>query len=354
MGAFLLVLLFSTDFRGVWVPRWALSDESRIFTYLDGEFNHIFLQVFALGEAYYPSQYAPTKRSSDIWLHEFIAEAHRRNIKVSAWVNVFYSWGLAPRPLHGYHPMNRHPNWYLCDDQERSMLEYDIAEIQRLGLEGYYLAPANDQAKSYIFTIIKEILDSYAFDGIHLDYVRYPGVRFIYDAELRSKFMRLYYIDPLDLAEEPAISTRYSMWGYDDLQSKWRDFVHQDLTLFIRDLSLLIKRQNPHLFFSAAVKPDYMDARYSYFQDWATWLDAGYVDLVCLMAYTRNIRGYMKKTLKAIDDPARVVFGLGLFLLSPSDLARQVDDIRAQPFGGVVFFSYDHLKETRAYLNALK
>lgn len=354
MSILLLLLLTTTNFRGVWVPRWALSDKNNIFTHLEGEFNHIFLQIFALGEAYYPSQYVPSKISSDVWLREFITEAHRRNIKVSAWINVFYSWGFASWPHHTYHPVNRYPNWYLCDDQGRSMLEYDIAEIKRLNLEGYYLAPANEQVKRYIFTVVKEILDTYDFDGIHLDYVRYPNAHLIYDADLRSKFMRLYYIDPLDLQVKSDITTRYSIWGYDDLSSKWTDFVHQDLTHFIRDLNIFIKQQDASVLFSAAVKPNYVDARYSYFQDWATWLNAGYIDLVCLMAYTRNIKGYITKTLKGVHDPSRVTFGLGLYVLDPSDVVRQVQLIRVQPFGGVVFFSYDHLKENRAYLNALR
>ena len=75
MGIFILLFVCYTDFKGVWIPRWSIPDKHEIFIHLDGKFNHIFLQIFALGEAYYPSKYAPSKIHSDTWLKQFLNEA---------------------------------------------------------------------------------------------------------------------------------------------------------------------------------------------------------------------------------------------------------------------------------------
>jgi len=343
-----------TDIRGIWVPRWSLSDENRIFTYLDDEFNHIFLQVFALGEAYYPSVYAPSKRSSDVWLKEFLTEAHRRNIKVSAWINTHYSWGFAPYTKDERHPINSHPAWFLVDNSGRSMLDYDVEEIQRLGLEGYYLSPAHPGVQAYLFAIAHEIMEKYAFDGIHLDYVRYPGPRFKDEVSLRTKFTRVYYIDPEMSFNEEFDKQHYGIWGCDDLRDKWRSFAHEDLTAFIKRLNESVKQRYPSAIVSAAVKPNYVSAKNDFNQNWLSWLDCGYVDLVCLMAYTKHLKNYLTKTKNAVKDPQRVAFGLALYILNPETIQSQVQLVDDQPFGGVVYFSYDQLKENRAYLNALK
>lgn len=354
MGVFILLFVFYTDFKGVWIPRWSIVDKNDMFTHLDGKFNHIFLQIFALGEAYYPSQYAPNRVQSDRWLKEFLNEAHRRKIKVSAWINVFYSWGYAPKTKNQNHPINRQPNWYVQDRFGRSMLDYDINELKSLGTEGYYLSPSNTQVRSYLTNIAEEIISKYDFDGIHLDYIRYPSSEFIYDVSLRSKFMRKYYIDPKNIFTKSELKTRFSLWGCDDLKKRWREFICNNLTIFVKDLNENLKKNRPGIQISVAVKPNYLTARYEYYQDWMAWLNSGLVDFVCLMSYDKHIETDLNKILKVVKEPHRVTVGLGLYLLSPEEIKRQVELVKSKPFSGIVFFSYDQLKENREYLNTLK
>lgn len=347
-------MIATTDFRGVWIPRWSLNDQNRIFSYLDGHFNHIFLQVFALGEAYYPSAFAPSKRPSDAWLVDFLAEAHQRNIKVSAWINAYYSWGFAPFPMNERHPVNSHPGWFLSDRTGRSILDYSIEELQRLGLEGYYLSPAHPGVQAYLIALAHEMLSAYDFDGIHLDYIRYPGPDFVDPVSLESKFMRMYYVNPLCGLEREENQRRYGTWGCDDIRQKWDSFVHEDLTAFIKRFSATMRQYHGPVLISAAVKPNCVSATNDFHQDWVTWLNAGYIDLVCLMSYTKNLQYYFMRTNNVVHDPSRVTFGIGIYLLSPETVRAQVHLVDEQPFGGVVFFSYDRLKENPAYLDALK
>lgn len=352
MGLFILLLCTYTDIKGVWVPRWSIKDQNAIFDNLDGRFNHIFLQIFALGEAYYPSSYVPVKKKSDEWLIVFLEQAHRRNIKVSAWINVFYSWGFAPKS-NNKHPINQQPNWYVRDLNNRSIVDYTVEELKQINTEGYYLAPANPQVQNYILNIAQEIIRRYDFDGIHFDYIRYPNSSFVYDTNLRSKFMRDFYIDPLDLIKKEEIGARYGIWGYDDLAAKWQEFAPNDLTFFVQYLNERLKAERPDLLISAAVKPNYQSAHYDYNQNWSEWLNAGYLDFVCLMAYGKHIKSALNKALKVVDDPYRVTVGLGLYVLSPEQIKQQVNYVRSRDFSGVVFYSYDQLKENKAYLDAL-
>ncbi|MDH4210653.1 MAG: family 10 glycosylhydrolase [candidate division WOR-3 bacterium] len=344
-----LVLSFSLDFRGIWVPRWSIDDHENIFATLDNRFNHVFLQVFALGEAYYPSENTVVKRYDDQWLRDFLTEAHRRNIKVSAWLNVFYSWGYADRTRDMRHPINRHPNWYAEDRTGTSILDYGVEELKHMGIEGYYLTPANNQVFDYIMEVATELLEKYEFDGVHLDYCRYPSRRFIYDVSLRSKFMREYSVDPTDFGS-PEFEQRFSIWGSADLDNRMQKVVRDDLTRFVGALSARVKRSRPYIEVSVAVKADYQSAAADFYQDWPLWLNTGLVDYVCLMAYGNDIGGILDKAMRIVDDPQKVAVGLGVYRLNTDRIAAQVRQVASLPFSGVVFFSYEELRKNRGYL----
>ena len=346
-------LTFSLDFRGVWIPRWSVHDGERIFTVLDGRFNHVFVQVFALGESWYPSEIAPRRVGIDDWLTEFIAEAHRRRIKVSAWINVFYSWGLAPVTKDEKHPINSHPNWYVTDRNGRSILELTPDELRAGIMEGYYLAPAHPEAREYLCRIVEELARRYDLDGIHFDYIRYPNNRFIWDQPLRTKFSRRYYVDPRSLWQSDSINARFGPAGYEDLESRWQASIHDDLTELVAELSRRIKAVKPAMLVSAAVKPDYRSARDDYYQDWISWVNQGTVDFVCLMAYGRSIQPTLNRDLEVLREPQRVIVGLAAYLLDAAAIREQVEQIRRQPFGGITIFSYEDIKKNPAYTAVL-
>ena len=352
MVLFSLLLCCTLEVRGIWIPRWSIDDYQNIFATLDGRFNHVFLQVFALGEAYYPSRIVPSKRRDDKWLRDFLMAAHARKIKVSAWINVFYSWGYAPRSKDLRHPINMHPNWYVHDAAGNSILSLGIDALRRRGIEGYYLAPASVQVRDYLYEIVDELMDNYEFDGVHLDYCRYPGRDFMYDVALRSKYMREHCIDPVDLSQ-PEYDYRYGTWGHTELQRHWREFARADLTQFIGELRARLVVKSPAPVLSVAVKPDHRVARRDFQQDWPQWVDQNLVDFVCLMAYSNNIEHILTEAAAAVDDPGRVLVGLGIYRLSPARIRVQVKSVAARPFRGVVLFSYEELRKNTVFLDAL-
>ncbi len=345
-----ILLIAHLNIKAIWIPRWWIKDHPAIISTLNNRFNHIYLQIFALGQAYYGSEYTPNKIVNDQWLKNLIRQAHQHRIKVSAWINVFYSWGYASRTTDPFHPLNRNPNWYVTDVRGRTILNYQPEELRRMGIEGYFLAPANPRVQAYIINIIKEIIKKYDFDGIHLDYIRYPDEKFIYDYSLRSKFLRKYYIDPANLT---GLKERLGPWGYEDLRYKYNVFVNNDLTRFIARIRKTINRIRPGLELSVAVKPNILDARTRFYQDWPEWLNQGLVDYVCLMSYTPYIRRILNKTRKSIKNPRGVIIGLGAYYLSPERIKNQIEIVRQSPFSGISFFSYETLKKNPEYLRLL-
>ncbi|MEO0095602.1 MAG: family 10 glycosylhydrolase [candidate division WOR-3 bacterium] len=350
---FLFICIFNLcDFRGIWIPRWSLDDKQKIFEVIDNKFNHIFLQIFGNGEAYYPSEIAPVRINDDRWLKEFLYQAHLKGIKVSAWINVFYSWGYGEKIANVRHPINFVPDWYVFDKNQRAILDYNIEELKKLNIEGYYLAPAHPSVRIYLLKIIEEVLNKYDFDGIHLDYIRYPKEEFIYDIHLRTKFIRRFFYDPLEFDGEQ-IKTRLGLTGVCDFGIIWRNFVNNDLTEFVIQIKERVKSITSDCLVSAAVKPDWAVARSEFFQDWLSWVNNDYIDFVCLMAYTNDIERIIQKTLRNVKNPEKIVIGLGIYNLSPGIIKKQIDLIKKTPFSGYVYFSYEQLKENSNYVEII-
>jgi len=354
-GLVFLCLVNIASFRGVWIPRWSLSRGFDVILsdLAAGQFNHCFVQIFALGETYYPSRLAPNKQLFSAGrLKEFIHQAHTRNIKVHAWFNLFYiaSYNApSPDPLH---PINRRPDWFVWEQGGRPILSFLQYEIERAGLEGYYVAPANYWVKEHFKSIILEAIKEYDFDGVHLDYVRYPSKDFAYDPATRTSFARMTYVDPEDLySNRDALTARVGLSGAVDLGERWFHFLCDDLSTFVYSLNIEIKRQKPGIYLSAAVKPNPVQARAEYYQDWATWINRGYIDFVCLMAYTKNLKSILTHVEQNVMYQDRVMAGLGLYIQSPGELEQQVKLLNAYDLGGIVFFSYEDIRKNRAFLS---
>ncbi|MCX7995499.1 MAG: family 10 glycosylhydrolase [candidate division WOR-3 bacterium] len=349
----LCILIFNaTHLRGIWIPRWSINDNQKIFEIIDDKFNHIFLQIFGNGEAYYSSKIAPVRIKDDRWLKEFIDYAHSRGIKVSAWINIFYFWGYGPRTGDLRHPINFAQDWFLLDRNGKSILRYTPDELMKMNIEGYFLAPANPSVRIYLLKIIEEIITQYDFDGVHLDYVRYPHEDFVYDIYLRTKFQRQYFYDPLFIYTD-SLKMRFGLTGICDLERIWKNFINADLTEFIIQIRDKIRSLRPGCLLSAAVKPDFSSARKEFYQDWLNWVNNGYVDFVCLMAYTKDIEGIINKTLKNVKYPEKITLGLGIYNLSPEVIRNQIYMVKRTPFSGFVYFSYTQLKKNRKYLDII-
>lgn len=143
----------------------------QIFNTLQEEhFNTVFFQVRSRGNAFYRSRFEPwaaeltgTLGKDPGWdpLAFAIEEAHKRGMEIHAWFNVVkvYNQGMPPisYPLH---IVRAHPEW---------VQQYDGEWWVDMGIPN---------VRTYIENIVMELVRKYDLDGIHFDYIRYPGESF--------------------------------------------------------------------------------------------------------------------------------------------------------------------------------
>jgi uncharacterized lipoprotein YddW (UPF0748 family) len=133
-------------------------------------FNTIFFQVRSRGNTMYKSRYEPwaaeltgTLGDNPGWdpLDFAIEEAHKRGMEIHAWFNVakVYMGGLPPLSSPR-HVLRSHADWAQLYEGE------------------WWLDFGRPEVRAYTENLVMELVRLYDVDGIHFDYVRYPGEKF--------------------------------------------------------------------------------------------------------------------------------------------------------------------------------
>lgn len=313
-------------------------------------FHLLFAQVRGRGDAYYRSPYEPPGLSLPQPPAEFdplaylLTQAHAAGIAVHAWVNVYYVWSDGnAQPPEG-HIVREHPEWLLTDDQERRMDEFPVGHWTGSGLEGYFVSPASRAAREHTVAVIEDLVRRYAVDGIHLDYLRYPGDRFGFGTGERTRFALEYGVDPLELRRErPRVTGIIGALGaesLDELVIEWRAQQIDSLVAAVREAI------GP-LPLSAAVIPDHITARRRKGQDWVRWVQRGAVDFVALMAYSYQPDELQREIhyLRNVTGLDKLLVGLPLFDGRARFLEPSVALLREEGVMGYSLFSYRQLAE---------
>ncbi|MBA3833056.1 MAG: family 10 glycosylhydrolase [Chthoniobacterales bacterium] len=169
------------EFRGAWVATvynldWpsqpglpASVQQAQLRALLDRaaelKLNAILLQVRPASDALYASEKEPwsefltgTAGVSPGYdpLAFAIAEAHARGLELHAWVNPFRAAINANVRLPVKHVAKEHPEW-----------------VRRFGRQ-LWIDPGEPAARSYVISVITDIVRRYDIDGLHLDDYFYP------------------------------------------------------------------------------------------------------------------------------------------------------------------------------------
>ncbi len=208
------------EFRGLWVATSRLdfplsvkaSDQKqeldRIVEFARaGKFNAIIFQALARGQAYYESSIVPwasyltfssmvdqdgtlypglgtppgTKENPPQFydpLKYLIQKAKQYGIEVHAWLNVYNlltlpdtSYKLAiSQPLHI--ALDENYRWNTKIFAKNSQGEWLITSNN---MKLIWLDPANPFVRNYLISVVVELVKNYDIDGIHFDYIRFPG-----------------------------------------------------------------------------------------------------------------------------------------------------------------------------------
>ena len=168
------------DFRGVWIQtawqeRYQKMTPTECQEYLTKlvddlyrvGFNAVIFQIRPEGDAFYESEYEPWSRfltgvqgKSPIpsWdpMAYMIELCHERNMEFHAWLNPYRMSASKTLKMASQHIYNKNPEWFVKFDGK------------------LYLNPGLPESRTHIRTIVKDIVNRYNVDAIHLDDYFYP------------------------------------------------------------------------------------------------------------------------------------------------------------------------------------
>ncbi len=360
--------LHAAEFRALWVDcegkNGTLRSKAKIVEMLETAkrigCTDLFVQVYRGNRSWFRSALADTTPYREIKSSEgidclrfLIDEAHKRDLRLHAWFNVFRITRNVEAPM--LKKLGR--SIAIMDNHGRSVLDYKDFRVPKpaglyyeLSDESLMLDPGNLGVHRYQLDVIREVLESYpGLDGVHLDFVRYPSVLpfppgsrfsgvldFGYNPSTIKRFEQRTGLDPRTMARNRANC------------QKWDDFRRENVTRFVRSVAELIRESGKPVKLSVAGVAFADRAYLSFFQDWRAWCEEGLVDFVVTMNYTddRRLARYNSRVAAAVAGKAPAYVGLQAFIepLDSDAVLAQIADALDAGAQGLCLFSYDTIR----------
>lgn len=172
------------EFRGVWIATvdnidWPKKDQYNVDSekveyirqldmHKQNGMNAVIVQVRPATDAFYPSPYEPwsqwltgTQGRPPVPFYDplqfTIDEAHKRGFEYHAWCNPYRAnFNVGKASIAPAHITKLHPEWFL---QYGNTLYFD---------------PGNKEAQAWVLAVMKDIVERYDVDAVHMDDYFYP------------------------------------------------------------------------------------------------------------------------------------------------------------------------------------
>lgn len=342
------IVLGAPQYRALWVDAFhdgiksPAQVEQLVADAHRGNLNALFVQVRKRGDAYFNLSDEP--RATDIqgppsfdplaYVIQ-LAHAERPRIEVDAWLNTFFTGDS------GYVYSHYNKQW---------------GDLSNTGTKSGYLDPGVPAVLTYTLKIFMDVAKNYDVDGLHMDYVRYPGPEWGYNPQAVALYKQQTGATATPAPEDEA----------------WMAWRRGRVTTFVRDLHAELKRLKPNVKLSAALiafgdgpasAADWplTSAYGSVFQDWHGWLANRYIDFGVPMNYDsewdsseQTWFGHWLDFEKDSGFANRIVTGVGGFMNYPEDTLAQIrralaPSARGNRVLGIAIYSYG---STSVYGNA--
>ncbi len=344
--------------RALWVSRFDIRTADDVRTMVEraasANLNVIFFQARGAADALYTPGLEPWSASlagtlgqDPGWdpLATVLEAAHARGLEVHAWINVYPAWlGATPPPADVtptpmYHEFNR------LYGQE--WIQSTRSGPQPLSSTDYLSAnPAHPAVADRVVAVCRDILTRYPVDGVHLDYIRYAGPEYSYDALSEREYAQA-------AAQSPGLT-----------RADWQRSEVTGLVERVQREALPV-RAGARL--TATAWPVYIDrwgwfngrgGYDAYFQDSQGWAARGTVSAITPMLYSPTVHDFPDRFETLARDyvensgPGAVVLGIGADYDSFAPIAQRIDIARRIGARGQGIFSYRGLEE-RGYWDDL-
>ena len=134
--------------------------------------NAVIVQIRPVADAFYPSIYEPwseyltgTQGQAPKPFYDplqfMIEETHKRGMEFHAWLNPYRAvFNTSRSSVAVTHPTRTHKDWF-------------VTYGDRSGYKKYF-DPGNPEARAFVTNVVRDIVERYDVDGIHLDDYFYP------------------------------------------------------------------------------------------------------------------------------------------------------------------------------------
>jgi uncharacterized lipoprotein YddW (UPF0748 family) len=347
----------TVEARALWVSRFEYSSAASIATIMTdaarANFNVVYFQVRGVADALYRSNVEPCSirlcgklGGTATWdpLEVALTEAHSRGIQLHAWLNAFTGWtptttttcqGLAESEAgNPRHVLLEHPEWRVVSD---AGVTHPCPNTE----ESVWMSPGIAGVRTHLARVAADVARQYAVDGIHLDFIRYPGLKWSHDtASLRA----------FGLA--PATN-----------QAAWDQFRRDQVSAAVAETRDSVASARPAAVLSAAVWGIYQDkwgwnsskGYDQFFQDPRAWVASGDLDVAVPMMYWVIQNVYCSYTdwscllddhLAAYKAAGRHMYAGMLASYGPTEIVREIQLGRGRGVQGFTVFSYGAAKST--------
>ncbi len=288
-------------------------------------FNAILPNMLWGGTAYYPSkvlpEYAQLAEKGD-QIAQCLAACKKYGVQCHVWKVNWNTGGHAPQAFI-----------------ERMVAEGRVQKLFSGEVETKWLCPSHPANRELEVAAMLEIVRTYDVDGVHFDYIRYPGNDACFCDGCRARF-------------EAVLGHAVATWPADtrkpgEVRAQWLDFRRSAIDAVVRRVSEEARKIRPGVQISAAVFRNWTSDRDSVGQDWKVWCENGWLDFVCPMDYcdSNALFRNMVSSQKAFAGKARLYPGIGLSCWKdPRDavkLAEQIAIIRELGVPGFTVFNFD-------------
>jgi uncharacterized lipoprotein YddW (UPF0748 family) len=353
------------EVRALWVTRFDWTDSSGadpakideiVENAASAGFNTLYFQVRGEADAFYNSNFEPWSRRLSAenilgqnpgWdpLRMLVDRAHDAGLQIHAYINVYPLWSRCETPPDGTVP--RHLYYQLKDYHGTTVDKLNGVQWDQ-SLEAdcqpyFYVSPASIFFDNHLQAVVKDLVQNYAVDGIHLDHIRYVGKQSSCDPVSEERFNGKCFE-----------SEEYANWQRQQINGTVEKLYEELIAL------------NPDLWLTAAVWPVYVDyhdwgvhSGYdTYYQDPGAWLSGGYIDGVSPMIYTgtpdcsrpyfwtRERWATLVSDYQNISSDRYIIPGIGVNFCTADDFAELEARIEMARDAGVVghaIFSYNGL-----------
>jgi len=353
------------DHLGIWVIRDQITSRDKINKVVDfavkNGFTDIFVQVRGRGDAYYKSNivlFTPAVNDKKFDpLKYILSKAHPKGLKVHAWVNVFLLWSSDRKPKNKRHLLNLHPEWCSIDANGVKDVNRTNKDFVANKTEGIYLSPLVPEVRAYLISVFKELVENYNIDGLHFDYIRYPKSTYDFNSYGRRTYKEKTGIDPILLSiSDKSFFSGWEKHKLEYLIDGWNNFRCDAISELVQQVKDVIVATRKPIVFSAAVKPDPIEAKNSFYQDWVTWIKNGWIDFAIPMNYTRDTEQFedISKEIKKSVPQDRIWMGIAVYNQNRYNAMTKTVLALSDGYSNVVFFSYKTFANQYNYFSAIK